>query len=126
MCTALEMDDSGHFKFSFMAFGASFDGTFLRCKFGGILLTASSEDGNNQIFPLVFAIVDSKNDVSWTWFFENIRGSFSELVNLVIVSDRNLSIPKKVLRVFPNVEYCVRTKHLLSNLKLHFKDPLFL
>ena len=26
--------------------------------------------------------------------------------------------------MFPNVEYCVCTKHLLSNLKLHFKDAL--
>ena len=64
-----------------MAFGASIerwkyyrpiisvDETFLKCKFGGILLIASSQDGNNQIFPLAFAIVDSENDVSWTWFF---------------------------------------------------------
>ena len=80
-CTALEMDDSGHFKFCFMAFGASIegwkycrpiifvDGTFLKCKFGGILLTASSQDGNNQIFPLAFAIVDSKNYLSLTLCF---------------------------------------------------------
>ena len=64
-----------------MAFGASIerwkyyrpiisvDETFLKCKFGGILLTASSQYGKNQIFPLDFAIVDSENDVSWTWFF---------------------------------------------------------
>ncbi|TYK14840.1 protein FAR1-RELATED SEQUENCE 4-like [Cucumis melo var. makuwa] len=108
-CIALEMDDSGHFKFCFMAFGASIegwkycrpiisvDGTFLKCKFGGIPLTASSQDSNNQIFPLAFAIVDSENDASWTW---------------------HVSI------VFPDVEYCVCTEHLLSNLKLHFKDPL--
>uniref|UniRef100_A0A9I9EIB4 Uncharacterized protein n=1 Tax=Cucumis melo TaxID=3656 RepID=A0A9I9EIB4_CUCME len=74
-CTALEMDDSCHFKFCFMTFGASIEGwkycrpiiyvdrTFLKCKFGGILLTASSQDGNNQIFPLAFAIVDYENDV---------------------------------------------------------------
>ncbi|KAA0061895.1 uncharacterized protein E5676_scaffold250G001370 [Cucumis melo var. makuwa] len=77
-CTPLEMDDSGHFKFFFMAFGAliegwkycrpitSVDRTFLKCKFGDILLTASSQDGNNQIFHLAFAITDSENDVSWT------------------------------------------------------------
>ncbi|KAA0056385.1 protein FAR1-RELATED SEQUENCE 4-like [Cucumis melo var. makuwa] len=135
-CAALEMDDSCHFKFCFMAFGPSIegwkycrpiisvDGTFLKCKFGGILLRASSQDGNNQIFPLAFAIVDFENVASWTWFFEKIRSSFSERANLFIVSDRHLSIPKGVLRVFPDVEYCVCTKHLLSNLKLHFKGPL--
>ncbi|TYJ97736.1 spore wall protein 2-like [Cucumis melo var. makuwa] len=48
-CTALEMDDCGNFKFCFIAFGASIegwkycrpiiyvDGTFLKCKFGGVL-----------------------------------------------------------------------------------------
>uniref|UniRef100_A0A9I9E7N0 MULE transposase domain-containing protein n=1 Tax=Cucumis melo TaxID=3656 RepID=A0A9I9E7N0_CUCME len=70
------MDDSGHFKFFFMAFCASIqgwkyyrpiifiDGTFLKCKFGSILLIASSQDGNNQTFPFAFAIIDSENDVS--------------------------------------------------------------
>ena len=40
--------------------------TFFKCKFSGILLTYSSQDSNNQIFPLAFAIVDSENDASWT------------------------------------------------------------
>lgn len=130
------MDDNGHFKFCFMAFGASIegwkccrpiisvDGTFLKCKFGGMLLIASSQDGNNQIFPLAYAIVDSENDASWTWFFQNLRTCFGERENLVIVSDRHLSIPKGVSRVFANVEYCVCIRHLLQNLKLQFKDPL--
>uniref|UniRef100_A0A9I9EGB7 MULE transposase domain-containing protein n=1 Tax=Cucumis melo TaxID=3656 RepID=A0A9I9EGB7_CUCME len=84
-CIALEMDDSGHSKFCFMSFGVSIEGwkycrpiifvdeTFLKCKFSGIQLTASSQDGTNQISPLAFAIVDSENDVSWTWFFKKTR-----------------------------------------------------
>ena len=67
----------------------SVDGTFLKCKFGVILLIASLQDGNNQIFSLAFTIVDSKNDASWTWVFEKIQGSFSDRDNLVIVSDIN-------------------------------------
>ncbi|KAA0062123.1 protein FAR1-RELATED SEQUENCE 3-like [Cucumis melo var. makuwa] len=107
-CTALEMDDNGHFKFCFMSFGASIEG-WKYCR------PIISVDGT---FLKYF-----ENDVS-SWFFEKIRGSFSERANLVIVSDRHLNIRKGVLRVFPDVEYCVCTKHLLSNLKLHFKDPL--
>ena len=132
------MDDSGYFKFCFMTFSASIegwkyyrpiisvDGTFLKRKFDGILLTVSSQDGNSQIFPLAFAIVDFESDVSWTWFLENIEGSFSERANLVIIFYRHFSIPKEVLRVFFDFEYCVCTKRLLSNLKLHFKDPLLI
>ncbi|TYK16461.1 protein FAR1-RELATED SEQUENCE 3-like [Cucumis melo var. makuwa] len=109
ICTALEMDGSGHFKFCFMAFGASIEG-WKYCR------------------PIIYVdrtfLKYFENDGSWTWFFEKIRGSFSERANLVIVSDRHLSILKEVLRVFPDVEYYVCTKHLLSNLELHFKDSL--
>lgn len=134
--TAFETDAEGRFKYCFMAIGSSIegwkhcrpnisvDGTFLKCKFVGTLLTASTTDGNNQIFPLAFSIVDSENDASWKWFFENIKNSFGDRENLVIVSDRHLSIPKAVLSIFPNVEYCICMQHLLGNLKLSYKDSL--
>ncbi|KAA0065300.1 protein FAR1-RELATED SEQUENCE 4-like [Cucumis melo var. makuwa] len=53
-CTALEMDDSGHFKFFFMAFGASIEG-WKYCR------PVISVDGTFLKY--------SENDVSWTWFF---------------------------------------------------------
>ncbi|TYK09777.1 protein FAR1-RELATED SEQUENCE 3-like [Cucumis melo var. makuwa] len=93
-CTDLEMDDSGHFKFCFMAFGASIEG-WKYCR------PIISVDGTFFKY--------SENDVSWTLFFKKIRGSFLEQANLVIVSNRHFSIPKGVLRVFPDVEYCVFT-----------------
>lgn len=102
----------------------SIDGTFLKCKYIWTLLTASRVDGNNQIFPLAFSIVDSKNDVSWRWSFENIKNSFGEREGLVIISDRHLSIPKGVMNVFPTAEYCVCQRHLLQNIKLIYKDSL--
>lgn len=58
----------------FVAFGASIngyqfmrkvvvaDGTHLKGKYAGCLLAASAQDGNYQIFPLAFAIVDSENN----------------------------------------------------------------
>ncbi|XP_038896390.1 uncharacterized protein LOC120084653 [Benincasa hispida] len=127
--TALKINENGHFKFCFMAIGASIegwrccrptisvDGMFLKSKFGDTLLSASILDG-------AFAIVDSKNDVSWKWFFEHIQTSLEDREYLVIVSYRHLSIPNGVLSVFNNVEYCVCIQHILRNLKKLFKDPL--
>ncbi|XP_013607536.1 PREDICTED: uncharacterized protein LOC106314149 [Brassica oleracea var. oleracea] len=58
-----------HFKHLFLSFGASqkgfdfvrkvviIDGTHLKGKFAGCLLTASAQDGNYQIFPIAFGIV---------------------------------------------------------------------
>ncbi|KAA0046064.1 hypothetical protein E6C27_scaffold1096G00160 [Cucumis melo var. makuwa] len=55
--TAYEIDPNGHFKYCFMAIASSIegwrycrpniavDGTFLKCKYGGTLLTAATMDG---------------------------------------------------------------------------------
>ncbi|XP_048626905.1 uncharacterized protein LOC106349583 [Brassica napus] len=64
------------FKYMFLAMGASImgfehmrkvvvvDGTHLRGKYAGCLLTASAQDGNYQVFPLAIAIIDRENDNS--------------------------------------------------------------
>lgn len=99
------------FKYMFVAFGASIqgyefmrkvvivDGTHLKGKYVGCLLTASAQDGNYQIFPLVFAIVDSENDMSWDWFFQQLTTFVNGDVGLVFVSDRHPSISKGISKV---------------------------
>ena len=74
--TRLEIDEAQRFKYLFLAFGASMngfpfmrkvvvvDGTFLKGKYKGTLLTATTQDGNFQIFPIAFAVVDTENDES--------------------------------------------------------------
>lgn len=44
------------------------DGCFLKGKYGGQLLTAVGKDGNNQIIPIAFAIVEAEMKDSRTWF----------------------------------------------------------
>ena len=100
------------------------DGTFLKSKYGGTLLMTSKIEGNNQNFPLVFSIVDSENDESWIWFFENINKILGDQEGLVVIYDRHLSIPKNVHNIFPNAEYCVCLQHLLKSLKMMYKDPI--
>lgn len=99
------------FKFMFVAFGASIqgyefmrkvvvvDGTHLKGKYAGCLLTASAQDGNYQIFPLAFAIVDSENDLSWEWFFQQLTAFVIGDEGLVFVSDRHPSIYKGISKV---------------------------
>lgn len=108
-----ETIDSGgeRFKYMFVAFGASIqgyeymrkvivvDGTHLKGKYAGCLLTASAQDGNYQIFPLAFAIVDSENDSSWEWFIQQMTTFVNGYEGLVFVSDRHPSISKGVSKV---------------------------
>lgn len=99
------------FKYLFLSFGASIrgfpfmrkviiiDGTHLKGKFAGCLLTASAQDGNYQIFPIAFGVVDSENDMSWTWFFTKLLAVVPDAENLVFVSDRHTAIYSGIRRV---------------------------
>lgn len=44
------------------------DGCFLKGVYGGQLLTAVGKDGNNQMFPIAFAVVEAETRDSWEWF----------------------------------------------------------
>lgn len=44
------------------------DGCFLKTILGGVLLCAIGKDGNNQMFPIAWAVVEIENQSCWTWF----------------------------------------------------------
>lgn len=105
-----ETDEGGiqRFKYMFVALGASIegyefmrkvvvvDGTHLKGKYAGCLLTASAQDGNYQMFPLAFAVVDGENDLSWEWFLKQLSAFVEVNEELVFVSDRHMSIHKGI------------------------------
>lgn len=99
------------FKYAFIAFAASIkgyrfmrkviiiDGTSLKGRYGGCLLTASAQDGNFQIFPLAIAIVDSENDDAWEWFLLKLKTFVLDEDRVVFVSDRHGSIYNAIAKV---------------------------
>ncbi|XP_008464510.2 protein FAR-RED ELONGATED HYPOCOTYL 3-like [Cucumis melo] len=99
----------------------SIDETSLKNKYGDTLLSASTLDANDKIFPLAFYVVDSENDSSWTWFCNQLKRIIGGQNEVVIVSDRRKSICKAIEVVFPNVLHCICLVHLLRNLKLKYK-----
>ena len=65
-----------------------------------------------NILPLAYGIIDSENDASWTWFFEQLREAHGVKYNMCIVSDRNKSIIKVVSRVSDGVPHYACIWHL--------------
>jgi len=46
------------------------DGSFLKGKYGGELLADIGRDGNDQIMPIAYVVVEVENKESWTWFLK--------------------------------------------------------
>ena len=66
------------------------DGTFMKGPYPGQILTAVGLDSNNGIYPLAYAVVESENTNSWTWFLENLADDLdlTPRCNFTFISDR--------------------------------------
>ncbi|XP_062113898.1 uncharacterized protein LOC133824895 [Humulus lupulus] len=132
--THLGTDNDNHFKYLFMALGASVNGwphcrpvivvdeTFLKAKHSRILFTACAKDANDKIFPLAFGISDFDNDASWDWFLTKLRDAYGDRDGLCIISDQQSNICASVKKVYPNAKHGFCMTHVLNNLKTKFKS----
>ncbi|KAL6318110.1 hypothetical protein AAG906_035255 [Vitis piasezkii] len=68
------------------------DGTHLYDKYKGTLMIAMGCDGNNQLFPLAFALTEDENIDSWGWFLTCIRTRVTHRRGLCVISDRHPGI----------------------------------
>ena len=46
---------------------------FLKRFVEGQLLVAMGKDGNNQLFPIAWAIVQKETSETWTWFIDLLK-----------------------------------------------------
>ncbi|XP_038888768.1 uncharacterized protein LOC120078560 [Benincasa hispida] len=130
----IKLEDEMHFKYMFMALGPYIrgfascwpciivDGSHLKGKYKGAMLVVVSMDGNNQLYPLAYAIVDNETDQSWKWFMSNLKCSIGEPDNLVFVSDRIVSIDNAIRAFFSTTFHGLCTWHIEQNLVTNFKD----
>ncbi|XP_056852680.1 uncharacterized protein LOC108830060 [Raphanus sativus] len=129
----LQIDENGKFMYVFLAFGASVngfpfmrkvvvvDGTFLNGRYKGTLLKALAQDGNFQIFPIAFVVVDTENDDSWHWFFTQLKLLIPDDEGLAIISDKHNSIGKAITNVYPLASRGICTYHLYKNILGRYK-----
>ncbi|XP_050280545.1 uncharacterized protein LOC126721538 [Quercus robur] len=80
------------------------NGCYLKGKFGGHILSATTRDGNDNIFPVAL------DDI----------GRLDEL-NLVFISNRQKGLIPTMELLFPTVEHRFCVKHIYNNFKLNFK-----
>ncbi|XP_025680328.1 uncharacterized protein [Arachis hypogaea] len=86
------------------------DGTHLYGKYKGCLLVAVSQDGNNNIVPIAFTIVEGETSDAWHFFLSNLRQHVVTRDGVGLISDRHESINAAVERRYSRTvrEYEVR------------------
>ncbi|XP_039118838.1 uncharacterized protein LOC120254943, partial [Dioscorea cayenensis subsp. rotundata] len=68
------------------------DGTHLYGKYKGTLLMAIAQDGNKNILPIAFAIVEGETLDAWRFFLEHLRADVTPQEGICFISDRHQAI----------------------------------
>ncbi|KAK2638385.1 hypothetical protein Ddye_026180 [Dipteronia dyeriana] len=81
--TDLRCNEDDKFLYFFISLGGSLrgfrrclrpviavDGTHLKERFRGTMFFATTQDGNDQVYPIAFSYGDSENNLSWQWFLD--------------------------------------------------------
>ncbi|KAK1316217.1 hypothetical protein QJS10_CPA05g01999 [Acorus calamus] len=101
------------------------DGCHLKGKHKGIMLSATSIDANNCLFPIAFAIVETESGDSWRWFLENLHSAIGVVEGLAFMSDKDKGLEAGVHVVFPGVEHRTCVRHLYANFKKKYPGELY-
>ncbi|KAJ0938978.1 putative transposase, mutator type, MULE transposase domain-containing protein [Helianthus annuus] len=112
----------GAFKKGFKIIGRDIlglDGCFMKGPYPGQILTAVGVDGNNGIYPVAFAVVESETTKTWTWFLEQLAVDLElpRTANFTFISDRQKGIIPAVSKVFPMAEHRYCIQHIHENMK---------
>ncbi|KAF7123126.1 hypothetical protein RHSIM_Rhsim12G0034000 [Rhododendron simsii] len=119
--------EDGKFKQFFVAYGCSITGFLAGCRpilfidacfwtspYHGSCLSAVAYDANDQLHPIAYAIVSSKNYEDWLWFMHNLKEIVAEK-EIVVVTDHNPGLLRTVKELFGNECNAWYVRHVKEN-----------
>ncbi|KAH0771153.1 hypothetical protein KY290_015134 [Solanum tuberosum] len=96
------------------------DGCWLKATmYGAQLLSAVTLDGNNNIFPIAYAIVEKENKETWCWFLTYLMNDLEieEQYLWTFMSDKQKGLLEAFELVLPDVSHRFCVRHLHNNFK---------
>ncbi|KAL8209502.1 hypothetical protein R6Q57_006234 [Mikania cordata] len=102
----------------------------LKSKYQGTLLAATAPDGDDDVFPVAFAVVDTISDDNWRWFLQQLKAALTTCHGLTIVADREKGLKESISDVFQEDgvyhAYCLRflSEQLITDLKGQFSHEV--
>ncbi|XP_038693818.1 uncharacterized protein LOC119991542 [Tripterygium wilfordii] len=93
------------------------DGCFLKGLVKEEMLTAIGRDGNNQMFPVAWAVVLVENTETWIWFLNLLRLDLgtAEREGWTLISDRQKGLVGAVADTWSKAEHRFCCRHLYAN-----------
>ncbi|XP_057452787.1 uncharacterized protein LOC130744635 [Lotus japonicus] len=93
------------------------DGCFLKGVYGGQLLTAVGKDGNNQMFPIAFAVVEAETRDSWEWFVSLLLDDLNTIQSRrwSFISDQQKGLVPTLAALSEDVDHRVCVRHVYGN-----------
>ncbi|CAN1184862.1 hypothetical protein LINPERHAP2_LOCUS37210 [Linum perenne] len=102
------------------------DGCFLKGEVKGMLLSAVGKDGNNQMFPIAWAVVEGENRNSWCWFVHLVKTELliADGTGWSIISDQQKGLVEALNLLLPCAEHRKCARHVSANWKIKHKSEL--
>ncbi|XP_050233526.1 uncharacterized protein LOC126682013 [Mercurialis annua] len=93
------------------------DGCFLKGLCKGQLLCAVGRDGNNQIFPLAWAVVSVENKFNWGWFLKCLKYDLplGDGKGYTIISDMQKGLEIAIEEQLPEIEHRMCARHVYAS-----------
>ncbi|PKA49737.1 hypothetical protein AXF42_Ash004278 [Apostasia shenzhenica] len=94
------------------------DACHLKGKYLVMLISATALDGNRQLYPIAYAVVEGENKDSWQWFVSHLKHALGNIgENVAFISDMEKGIEDAVRTKCPRTEHRICMRHLWKNLK---------
>ncbi|XP_050207615.1 uncharacterized protein LOC126657037 [Mercurialis annua] len=99
------------------------DGCFLKRLCKGQLLCAIGRDGNNQMFPIAWAVVQVENRDNLAWLLRCLKRDLplEQGDGYVIISDMQKDLESAMKEYLPEVEHRRCARHVYANLAKQWK-----
>ncbi|KAL0408494.1 UNVERIFIED_CONTAM: hypothetical protein Sradi_1783800 [Sesamum radiatum] len=100
------------------------DGCFLKTVYGGQLLVAVGRDGNDNMFPIAMAVVQTENRDTWGWFLGELLDDIGGVGTgkWSFISDRQKGLVEALKDLVPESEHRFCLRHMYENFKVKFKS----
>ncbi|XP_024178269.1 uncharacterized protein LOC112184236 [Rosa chinensis] len=95
------------------------DECHLKAVHKGQLLLAVGIDGNNDIYPIGWAIVEQESRDLWTWFLSFLKEDLMihHSSQYAFISDKQRGLEQAIKDLFPDAEHIHCVRHLHNNIK---------